>query len=196
MTLADLLAQTEPALIGLVGVVLGSILTSRHLKRERRQRLVRDQLVEFYAPMLGIRERLRAKGETRVKVSAAARVVWPKLIEQARASSVEHGEKVRKELGPQFEKIIEYNNNQLMEEELPLYRKMIDVFTTRMHLADISTRQHFSALVEFVELWDRSLGGTLPREVAEQVAADEEKLMPFYGDRVANFERLQTVLKE
>jgi hypothetical protein len=61
---------------GLGGVFLGGMLTSRNQKQERRQCFVRDQLAEFYAPMAGIRERLRSKGEIRLKVSNAAGTVW------------------------------------------------------------------------------------------------------------------------
>lgn len=146
--------------------------------------------------MLGIREKLRAKGETRLKVSAAAGDVWPKLITEARTGGIEHLQEVRGELRPEFDKIIEHDNRQLKEELIPLYQQMVDLFTTKMHLAQPSTRKYFAALVEFVELWERSLGGSLPRQVAELVGANEKSLTAFYGDLVDNFEQLQIVLKE
>jgi len=72
---------------------------------------------------------------------------------------------------------------------------MVELFTAKMHLTESSTRAYFPALVEFVEMWDRSLRGTLPREVAERVGPNEESLMPFYADLETNFERLQAALK-
>src|SRR5208337_1031409 len=101
-----------PAGSGLFGVALGGILTSWNQRKERRERFISDQLREFYAPMLGIRERLRAKGEVRLKVSKAARTAWPREIGEA--------PEAREQLSPQYEKIIEYENQQLKEELIPL----------------------------------------------------------------------------
>ncbi len=147
--------------------------------------------------MLGIHETLRAKSEIRLKVSNAAHAVWPRLIEETRSAGSDQPSRTRREeLSTEFNMIIEHDNRQLKEELMPLYREMIDTFTAKMHLAEPSTRQHFAALVEFVEMWDRSLRGTLPRDVAERVGANEENLQSFYRDLEANFERLQAALKE
>jgi hypothetical protein len=48
--------------------------------------------------------------------------------------------KLEKERFPGFEKIIEYNNRQLAEEVVPLYRRMVEIFTGNMWLAEPSTR--------------------------------------------------------
>ncbi len=143
--------------------------------------------------MLGIRERLRAKNEVRLKVSAAANAEWPRLMNAARESGTL--QETRERLSPEFDKIIEYENQQLKEEIIPLFRQMVDLFTAKMHLAEPSTRTHFAALVDFVEMWDRSLRGALPREVAQRVGANEEGLISFYTDLKTNFERLQAALK-
>ena len=55
------------AVSGLAGVCLGGWLAQRNQRIERRQRRIREQLEQFYAPMLGYRQRLRARGELRVK---------------------------------------------------------------------------------------------------------------------------------
>jgi hypothetical protein len=156
---------------------------------------MRDQLAEFYAPMLGIRERLRAKGEIRLKVRNAAGRVWPRLMEEAREGGTEQLRETREQLSPQFRNIIRDDNRQWEEELLPLYRQMVDVFTGKMHFAELSTRQHFGALIEFVEMWERWLRDVLPREVIECVGPNEENLTAFYTDLRTNFERLQTALK-
>jgi hypothetical protein len=200
MSVASVVFQAIPLVIpaasGLVGVALGAILTSRNQRKERKERFIHDQLTEFYAPMLGIRERLRAKGEIRLKVSNAANAEWRRLMQEARGPGIDHLQKVREESWPKFERIIEHNNQQLKEELLPLYREMVDLFTAKMHFAESPTRQHFAALVEFVEMWDRWLRGALPAEVAERVGPNEENLKPLYTDLGENFERLQAALKE
>jgi hypothetical protein len=194
----DFLSQAILPLItaasGLLGVALGSFLTSWNQRKERRERFILDQLRYFYAPMLGIRERLRAKSGVRLKVSNAARAVWPRLMEEARGSGIRHLQETREQRSPEFGKILEHENQQL-KEELILYGQMVDLFTAKMHLTEPSTRAHFPTLVEFVEMWDRWLHGALPREVAERVGPNEDSLMPFYADLETNFERLQAALK-
>ncbi len=189
-------AQLIPAASVLIGVALGGSLTLRNQKQERRQRFIRDQLAEFYAPMLGIRERLRVQGEIRLKVRKEAGRVWPRLMEEASEGGTRHLRETREELSPKFMKIIEDSNRQLEEELTTLYGQMADLFTAKMHFAEPSTRQHFGALIEFIELWRCWLRGALPGEVAERVGPNEEDLTPFYADLGANFERLQAALKE
>ena len=77
-----IVAPLISAVSGLVGVGVGGIIASHNQKKERQQRFIRDQLTEFYAPLLGMRERLRASGDIRLKVRNAAgkngRALWSK----------------------------------------------------------------------------------------------------------------------
>ena len=196
MPLPDFSAPLISAASGLIGVAIGGFITSRNQKKERRQRFIRDQLTEFYAPLLGMRDRLRASGEIRLKVRNAAGAEWPRLVEEARERGMEHLREMEEKRWPAFEKIIEDDNRKLEAEYIPLYRQMLDLFTSKMHLAEPSTRQHLGALVEFVELWERCLRGALPGEVVARIGPDEENLSAFYADLEANFTRLQEGLKE
>ena len=143
-----------------------------------------------------MRERLRASGEIRLKVRNAAGAEWPRLVEKAREHGVEHLRETEERRWPAFEKIIEDDNRKLEGEDIPLYRQMVDSFTAKMHLAEPCTRQHFGALVEFVELWERYLRGALPSEVVRRIGPNEENLSAFYADLESNFTRLQEGLKE
>jgi hypothetical protein len=67
-----------PALSGLAGVGIGGWITSHNQKRERRETHIKEQLSEFYSPLLGIRSQIKAKSEVRLKVSNAAQALWPK----------------------------------------------------------------------------------------------------------------------
>jgi len=57
--LSQILAPVIAAVSGLGGVLIGGHITSQNQKVERQQRFIRDQLTEFYAPLLGLHERIR-----------------------------------------------------------------------------------------------------------------------------------------
>jgi hypothetical protein len=65
-----------------------------------------------------------------------------------------------------------------------------------MWLAEPSTLEHYPALVEYVELWNRGLKQTLPTEVMFEVEHEEKKLYPFYADLDSQFKRLRGELKK
>ena len=77
-----------------------------------------------------------------------------------------------------------------------MYTQVLDLFTSKMHLAEPSTRTHLGVLVEFIGMWERFLTGDLPHEVVSRIGADEGNLEAFYADLNDNFERLQSALKE
>jgi len=190
---SELLSQIDllaPAVSGLVGVALGGFLTSWNQRKERKERFISDQLREFYGPMLAIREGLRARNDVRVKVSEAAHQEWPRLVKEAPDIH-----ELRKHRSAEYEKIIDYENEQLRNETIPLYAQMVKLFTEKMYLAESSTRRHFPALVEFVEMWNRVFQKALPPEVSERVGPNDISLEVFYRDLETNFERLQRGLR-
>jgi hypothetical protein len=75
------------------------------------------------------------------------------------------------ELFAPYLKIFEYDNRQLTVELIPLYRKMLDVFTEHYWLADSDTRAYYQEFLEFVEVWERFLAESLPRGNVERRAA-------------------------
>jgi hypothetical protein len=83
-----------------------------------------------------------------------------------------------------------------VEEIIPSYRKMVELFTLQMHLAEPSTINCFPALLEFVEVWNRWLDESLPSEVLGLLSHTEETLFPFYENLLDNFTRMQDVLRE
>jgi hypothetical protein len=183
-----------PALAGLGGVALGGWITTRTQRIERLHNRIREQLKHFYSPLLGMRAQILAKSEVRSKVSGAADAAWQNLIGNT-YEDTEVVRKVEQERFPDFEKIVEYNNRQLIEELLPLYRQMVEHFGKNMWLAEPSTLKHFGALVEFLEVWNRWLNGTLPREVVRLLGHSEDKLQPLYQDLARQSECLSQKLK-
>ena len=73
---------------------------------------------------------------------------------------------------------------------------MVKHFADNMSLADPSTRDHFGALVEFVEIWNRWLDKTLPKETLEFLGHSEEKLKPFYKDLADKMVSISDELKK
>lgn len=192
-TILQIADVAVPALSGLVGVVVGGWLTGRSQRKERRHAWLRRQLDEFYSPMLGLRERILAKSTSRLKVSQAADSAWSKLYDGA---SVQRQIQLEKEHGDKFGEMITYNNKQLFEELLPLYRKMVDYFSANIGLAEPATRAYFGEFVHFVDIWDRSETGDLPADVSRELGQNEKIWYPFYNDLSDNVQRLQDELKK
>lgn len=84
------------------------------------------------------------------------------------------------ELYAPYRKLIEYDNNQLREELIPLYRKMLELFTEKYWLADEDTRGYYQGFLEFVEIWERYLAEVLPGDIIRKLGHTEEKMLPFY----------------
>ena len=95
---------------------------------------------------------------------------------------------------PTFEKLTEYDNRQLVEELLPSYRKMIEIYRDKYWLADPASRVHFDTLIAFVEIWDRWLDKSLPAEVLEMIGHEEETLYPFYEHLQTKHDELRQIL--
>lgn len=181
----------------LVGVLVGGWLTSRNQKRERQTRFFREQIGEFYGPMLAMRAEVLAKSELRLKISGAAGAAWHGLVAEARrGGGIQLVREVREASFPIFEEIIKYNNRQFAEEIMPIYRKMAERFVEKMHFAEVSTIGYLEELIDFVEIWNRWLAESLPGEVVERLGHSEEKLFPFYRDVASQFVALQTEVKE
>lgn len=182
-----------PALFGLLGVLVGGWITGQNQKRERAHARMRAQLDGFYSPLLGMRARMVATSQVRTKVTGATDRAWRNLFRGV--TSPEASQKLVAQHEPQFAKVVDAQNKSLTEGILPLYRDMVKHFQANMGLAEPSTREYFGALVEFIEIWDRWLDGTLPKEVAAELDHSEDALQPFYGDLAAQLDRLQRELE-
>ncbi|MGQ0663755.1 MAG: hypothetical protein ACT4P2_09240 [Pseudomonadota bacterium] len=100
------------------------------------------------------------------------------------------------EHSPQFKAIIEYDNKQLRETLLPAYRQMAATFRDKLWLAEVETRDFYPRLIEFIEIWDRSIDESLPTEVLEALGHTEKKLHPFFEHLQATLDRLRGILAD
>src|SRR5947209_6500028 len=129
---AEIAGSIIAAASGLLGVAVGGYFTVLNQKRERRQQRISVQLAEFYSPMLGLRFDVLARSELRLKLNGTADATWRKMMHEAQEIGVEHLTRVNKERFPVFEKIIEDDNRQFAEVIMPAYRKMLELFTSKM----------------------------------------------------------------
>jgi hypothetical protein len=91
--------------------------------------------------------------------------------------------------------MIEYNNKQLREELLPLYDRMLQIFTEQYWLAEPATRAHYDELVRFVELWHRHFEKSLPTPVLVQLKHSEGALAPLYENLTTTLDSLTARLR-
>jgi len=182
-----------PAIAGLCGVSVGALLTARREKIGRRHEFLSKQLTDFYSPLLALRLEVETIGKVRVKVSSGADKVWRKMCERYEGNP-QALQQLTQEKGEKFTKIIDYDNQYLESETIPAYHRMIDIFRENLRLAEKSTVRHFPALLEFVNIWDRFLAGSMPGEVVKELAHSEQLLKPFYDDLQKQHERLRNKL--
>lgn len=171
---------TLPALITLVGILGGGYLGHRYAQDQAKATKGLDFLErrvrEFYSPMVGCIQRLRALGEMRLEISRASNSAWGKICERAPKPFLDH----EKHFEP-FRKIIEYDNSQLYEDILPTYDRMVAIFTDSYWLADDVTRPYYGEFCRFVEIWHRYKAESLPYEVMQEIQHSEERLHPLYS---------------
>lgn len=174
--------------VGLVGVIIGGLIIAYNQNKERRHRWLRQQLDGFYAPLHGMRKVIQTRSETRLKVSRAAGIAWAEPFEDV-AGDIDSIRELRKRF-PEYEKVIEDNNERFRTEVLPVYKRMADHFWQNLGLAEPSTRIHLGPFLEFVEIWERFVDEKIPTEAVPHLDHREEKLFPLYDDIEANLTRL------
>jgi hypothetical protein len=169
-------------LVGLAGVIVGAGLTAwlaaRRDRTQRRLAFIEKQLSEFYSPMVGLRAEIRMFSELRVKLQNEADAAWRDLTDNVEPGA--ESQALTADRFPKFKALIEHDNSQLNERLMPAYRKMVALFREKLWLAEDETREYYPLLVEFVDIWERWLGGSLPPELIERTGHSEVKLHPFY----------------
>ncbi|MBI5205586.1 MAG: hypothetical protein HZA11_11780 [Nitrospirae bacterium] len=187
--LIDLSKIVLPALFTLLAGSFGYRYGLRLMKNQKRLEFIERQLREFYSPMLGCLKRIKAKSELRFEISKASDPAWQKICGEHPKPFLEH----KKYFEP-FEKQIMYDNKQLREELIPLYDKMLAIFTENYYLAESETKNWYSELTRFVEIWHRWLDESIPAEVIKELEHKEERLTPFYQGLESQIVKLQKEL--
>jgi hypothetical protein len=157
---------------GLIGAAVVYYFGLKQRAKERRFSFLEKQLTEFYAPLAGLRKQIRVKSELRVKIQGS------------------YGGDDERQLKA-FEATIDYHNKQFKEELLPKYREMLDLFTTRYHLAYAETRDFYPLFLEYVEIWNIHLAEAISGEAIRELDHREEKVKPFHEHLEQKMQQLQ-----
>jgi len=164
-TIKFLASVLAPLLAGYFGIKYGL----KQIKIQKRIDLIETQLNKFYSPLLGLHKEISTKSKLRLKIEQIGNETW---IEECKSGKSPDSLLIDKE--------IDYNNNQLRNDFIPQYNKMLEIFRESYWLAEPETREFYPQLVEFVEIWNRHFGGGFPSLVAHKIKHTEEDLKPFY----------------
>ena len=179
-----LLLQFFSALVGGLIVYVFSI---RKLSIELRNAFILKQMSEFYSPIAGYRKRIRAKSEVRGKVSTAANEAWKETCapySEAKQPMHNHEELFA------LQEHHRYDNKQLREELMPLYRKILT--SSPKNTGSLTKiRAHYQNFLEFVEIWERYLAEVLPGDVLRKL--DHTEKTASFCEHVEGSSQLQKI---
>jgi hypothetical protein len=177
---------------GFIGVLVTQVMTGRREAAARTVAFKKQQLEQFYGPLLSMRSEIRARSELRVKLQSA--------IDNSHVSDMLLAGPGRVETtsDPHIPAVlanVQDENQTFREVLMPRYRDMINTFREKMWLAEPETREFFPQLVEFVDVWDKILGEKLPRSVAVVIGHTEHNLTDFYRHIAEVHDRLRSEIK-
>jgi hypothetical protein len=126
----------------------------------------------------------------RADISNASSVGRQKVCDRSPKPFLNHDEEFKP-----YKALIEYDNEKLSSEVMPLYDKSLEIFTSKFWLSEDSTRPHYEELYRFIEIWRRYLDGSLPMDALSELDHSEERLKPFYNEIEKNMIELNNNLK-
>jgi|SRR5580658_500112 hypothetical protein len=191
----DFLNPLISAAAGLGGVFLGGYLSDRREREKRRNDFITRQLAEFYGPLVSMRAEIQARSALRLKIQTAQD---QNHMNDLLDAQLHGGPNAVKEMNddniPPMLDVMRDEYKIFTDVMMPLYRNMLQTFRDRMWLAETETRDYLPALVEFVDVWERHLRGTMPGEVLLEINHTEQNLHPFYDHLKSTHDRLRHVL--
>jgi len=151
---------------GWIGAFINNWMVGRRETAARTDQFRKQQLEQFYGPLLAMHKEIRARSELRVKLQNAIDTLY--IREMWRAGPGKPVEVSDEHLSA-IMKNLQDENETFKEVLMPRYREMINVFREKMWLADPQTRTFFRDLVEFVDVWDKILVNKLPSSFAPAI---------------------------
>src|SRR5438876_7374710 len=139
---------------GLCGTLLAQFMTGRREKAARAVAFKKQQLEQFYGPLLAMHKEIRARSELRVKLQSALDSSHMEDMVRAGPGGVEAASDVHV---PAIIANVQDENQTFRDVLMPRYREMISTFRDNMWLAEPETRGYFGQLIEFIDVWDKIL---------------------------------------
>jgi hypothetical protein len=164
---------------GWIGLLIGNWMTARRETAATALQFRKQQLEQFYGPLLALHNEIRARSELRLKLQ--------KVVNDLHAKGMLHAEPGKTVLAN-----VQDENETLRSILIPTYHEMIKVFRDKMWLAEPETREHFKSLIEFVDVWEKILADKLPSSVAPAIGHPEQNLHRFYDHLEKMHERLRS----
>ena len=177
---------------GLCGTLISQFMTGRREKAARAAAFRKQQLGEFYGPLLAMHKEIQARSELRGKLQQAVDSLHVEDMLDAGPGKTEQASDAHV---PAILTNIRDENETFRDVLMPRYREMIDVFRAKMWLAEPETRDYFPDLIEFVDIWDKILANKLPRSVAPAVGHTEKNLHAFYRHLEEVHDRLRSEVR-
>jgi hypothetical protein len=177
---------------GWIGSVINNWMTTRREMAARAVQFRKQQLEQFYGPLLAMHKEIRARSELRVKLQQA---VDTQHVEDLLLAGPGKTEEASDAYLPAIATNIRDESETFRNVLMPRYREMIDVFRDKMWLAEPETREYFKGLIEFVDVWDKMLADKLPRSVAPAIGHTEQKLFPFYRHLEKMHDQIRSEIK-
>jgi hypothetical protein len=174
---------------GICGTLISQFMTGRRERATRATAFRKQQLEEFYGPLLAMHKEIRARSELQVKLQHA---IDSRYTEDMLLAGPGKTEETSDANLPAIVKNIRDENATFGDVLMPRYREMITVFREKMWLAEPETREFFAGLIEFVDVWDKIFAENLPRSIAPAIGHTEENLKPFYRNLEEAHDRLRS----
>ena len=161
MSISDAVA-IGTTVLAIIGFIYG-VRKDREAKRERakasQREFNREQLEKFYSPVLGKLEAIRSKSMARQRFGSVFKAASDKTKEQV-------------------EKKVQFDNEALRTNILPLYEEIERLFQEHSGLLELSTRDLHQKLISFVDLWRRVHDGHASSDIIQGLYDSEEALDP------------------
>jgi hypothetical protein len=180
----------------LIAIIITNWLTVRRERAARSAQFKRQQLEEFYGPLLALHKEIRARRELRVKLQEAIdKQHFDAMMRGGMAGGPRGVAAASDDHVATIVTNVQDENTTFRDVLMPRYRDMVSKFREKMWLAEPQTRQFFPPLLEFVDVWAKILADKLPRSIAPAIGHTEANLKPFYEHLESVHDQLRSELK-
>ena len=135
---------------GLLGTIGTQWATGRREKAARQMTFKKQQLEEFYGPLLAAHREIRARGELRVKLQQAVDAQHTEdMLDAGASGGAARHDRINAATDTHIPAIvtnIQEEGQTFRDVLMPRYRSMIDIFRDKMWLAEPETRDYFGQL--------------------------------------------------